>query len=237
MVSFASLFPGNGSLRPDSTVGGTETRAFAEAARHSARVRFLRKAIPIACGGALVVVFIARFLNPFAGLEGEVSVASTALQGSKLMMEHPKLSGFKKDSKAYEVTADAAIQDIRKPSIVELAKPVARIEMDKGSWANLSAVIGIYDTTTEKLRVDRDVLVKTDSGFEMRLLNADIDFKAGTVATADPADVVLPNGWVKSDRMNILDNGKVAVFEGNVRSEFRPSETPVADPVAAGAPR
>lgn len=241
MVSLASLRAGLMPARPGG--GGAAVpvsaaeRAFEEAERHTARVRFLRKAIPIACAAALLIVILARFLNPFSAVEGEISVSSTALQGSKLTMEQPKLSGFKKDAKAYEVTADAAVQDIKKPNIVELNHPVARIEMQKGTWARLAAEKGIYDATTEKLRVEEKVNVKTDTGFEMRLSDADIDFKAGTVVTLNPADVTLPNGWVKSDRMSIFDNGKSAVFEGNVKSEFTPADPPETAEPTTGAQR
>jgi lipopolysaccharide export system protein LptC len=194
--------------------------AFAEAARHSARVRFLRRAIPIGCAAAAGLIFIARFLNPFAAIDADVSVDNIALQGSKLTMEQPKLSGFKRDAKAYEVIADSAAQDIRTPNIVELVRPVARIEMQKGSWARLAAEKGVYDATTEKLKVETNVNVKTDSGMELRLKQADIEFKPGTLVSNDPVEVTLPNGWVKADRLNILDHGKSAVFEGNVKSEF-----------------
>ncbi len=198
--------------------------AFATAEAHSRRVRFLRRYIPVGCIIAVVLAMLGPLLNPFRAVNGDVSVSTVALQGSKLTMEQPKLSGFKKDAKAYEVVADSAVQDIKKPNIVELNKPVARIEMEKNSWARLSATFGIYDSTTEKLSVSDNVSVKTDTGMEMRLLKANIDFKAGTVLSEEPVEVDLSNGWVKSDKMQILDSGKVIVFEGRVRSEFREAD-------------
>lgn len=196
-------------------------RAFADAARHSRRVRFLRRAIPLAIFAAVGLAIFGRFLNPFNVLIPEVSVASVAVQNNKLTMEQPKLSGFKKDNKAYEVVAESASQDIRKPNIVELTAPVARIEMQKGSWARLSAIAGIYDSTAEKLVVTDKVSIKTDSGLDMRMRKADVDFKSGAMFSNEPVELDLPDGWVKSDTMRVVDNGKTILFEGRVRSEIR----------------
>lgn len=218
----ATGLSGNAAPGDGRTVAplATTEQAFAEAARHSARVRMLRKAIPMGCAAAIALVIVARFLNPFRVVVPDVAVSTVGLQGSKLTMEQPKVSGFKKDNTAYEVVADSAVQDLKKPNMVELNRPVARIEMQKGSFANMSAATGLYDSSREFLTVDTDVRFKTDTGMELKLRKAEIDLKKGTLTTNEAVDLTLPNGWVKSDRLQILDNGKTAIFEGNVKSEF-----------------
>lgn len=199
-------------------------RAFDEAMRHSRRVRFLRKAIPITIVGTLTLMLVARVYNPFRSSIPDVQVSSVGVSGSKLTMEMPKLSGFKKDNKAYEMTASAASQDIKSPSIVELTEPTARIEMQKGSWVRLTAAKGLYDTVTEKLHVNEKVTVRSDSGLDMRLREAKVDFKTGNMATDQPVEVDMPDGWVRSERMNVTENGKIIIFEGRVRSEFKAAQ-------------
>ena len=201
---------------------------FAEAERHSRRVRQLRRWIPIVCLAVVLLAVLGRYLNPFKAIPEEITMSSVALQGAKLTMEQPKVSGFKRDSKAYEMVAETATQDIRKPNVVDMKAPVARIEMDKGSWARMSARTGVYDSNTEKLAVTDNVQVRTDSGMEMRLIDADVDFKTGVVITAKPVEVDMPNGWIRSERMQITENGDKAVFEGRVRSEFRDVAPPAA---------
>ncbi len=44
-------------------------------------------------------------------------------------MEAPRVAGFTKDARPYEVTARAASQDITKPDIVELKEIRAKVEM------------------------------------------------------------------------------------------------------------
>jgi lipopolysaccharide export system protein LptC len=196
-------------------------RAFAAARRHSRLVRLLRKAIPLAIVGWVLWAFFGRLLIPLTTTPiPDVAVSTIGIQGSKLTMEQPKLSGFKKDNKGYEVVAEAATQDIKNPSIVELTKPVARIETQKGSWVRLSAGSGVYDSTTQKLVVSRDVNVKADNGLDMRMSEANVDFKTGGVVSNAPVAVDMPDGWVKASRMNVTDNGKTILFEGEVKSQF-----------------
>lgn len=197
-------------------------RAFADAHRHSRRVRFLRKAIPVVIVGWVFLAFFGRLLNPFRpGAMPEVSVSSVGIEGSKLTMEQPKLSGFKKDNKTYEMVAVTATQDVKNPTKVELKKPVARIEMQKGSFVRLSAGVGYYDSTTEKLIVQQGVTVNADNGLDMRMQEANVDFKSGTVESLKPVEVDMPDGWVKSETMRVTDNGKTIIFEGNVHSQFK----------------
>ena len=198
--------------------------AFEEAQRHSRRVHILRKGMPWAIAALFFVGIFGRLLNPFRTVEPEVEISSIGLQGTKVLMEQLKVSGFRKDNKAYEVVSDSASQDVKKSNVVEFRLPVARIEMSDDAWARLTANNGVYDATTEKMRVNEKVTVKTDRGFELRLSQADVDFKAGTMDSHEPAEMIVPNGWVKSETMKVSDNGKVVVFEGRVRSEFTNAE-------------
>ncbi|MCX4197717.1 hypothetical protein OMR07_21045 [Methylobacterium organophilum] len=100
-------------------VAAARTRAHARAYRHSGRVRAMRRLIPVVAGGA-VALLLAYLFNPFAAPLPGVSVGPVTLAGSKVRMENPRLSGFRQGTRGYEVTADAALQDVRKPSQIEL---------------------------------------------------------------------------------------------------------------------
>ncbi|GJD95915.1 lipopolysaccharide-assembly, LptC-related protein [Methylobacterium iners] len=206
------------------------TRAHARARNHSTRVRALRRLIPVAAGLSLAAVAAAVFLNPFANLPAEVSMGPVSLSGTKVRMESPKLSGFRKGERGYEVTASAALQDVRKPTIVELEAMKGRIDTDdKGGVAHLEAASGLFDTARESLKLDRDIRLWTDKGEEVRLSSAAIDFKAGTVSSRETVTVSVPTGQVTADSLDVVDNGRVISFVGNVRTVFNGS------PAAKGA--
>jgi lipopolysaccharide export system protein LptC len=184
--------------------------------RHSRRVRLLRKAIPMACLAAVAGPIVWGVISPFARSIADVKVGSVSVSGSKITMESPKLSGFKKDNKAYEVTADQAVQDIKVPSVVELNRLTARLEQDEKKFVRLTSDWGKFDQGADRLDLKGNVRVRTDNGQEADLLSAMVNVKS----------VRAPNGTISADRMQLRDNGKHAIFEGRVRSTIIPSEEP-----------
>ncbi|MGL5448541.1 MAG: LPS export ABC transporter periplasmic protein LptC [Rhabdaerophilum sp.] len=192
---------------------------FLAAARHSRRVRFLRRAIPWTCAAVVLFLLLRTMAGAFIGAPGGLS-AGLSIQDRKVVMEKPRLSGFKRDGSTYEMNAEKAIQDLKNPNLVEMVKLTARIQQGAQGWTNLSGNSGFYDSKIERLDVRGDVRVKTESGTEALLQDALIEFKAGTVITEKPVEVKMATGEVSANRMQVLDNGRKFVFEGNVRSEF-----------------
>lgn len=192
--------------------------AFLAAARHSRRVRFLRRAIPLGMALALTFLVARSFVGFLGGIDA--STEGVSIQGRKIVMEKPKLSGFKRDGRSYELTASTATQDLKTPNVVELDRLMARMQTGNDGWANLSGLRGVYDSKIERLEVDGGLTVKTETGLDARLKDAQIEFKAGTIITDKPVEVKMPQGEVEAERMQVLDNGRRLIFEGRVRSVF-----------------
>jgi lipopolysaccharide export system protein LptC len=202
--------------------GQADTARYRAAMRHSGRVRFLRRAIPI---GALLVVAGIAFLalvEPFRTLPAGLSVGPLSINGTKVTMELPKLTGFKKDNRPYEVNARWASQDVKNPTIIELRDIKARIAMQDKGMATVEAVSGIYNTNTETIVLRDDVRVKTEAGYDARLKSATIEFKTGSVVSTEPVTVVFGGGTIDSDAVEMQDNGARAVFIGRVRTIMKP---------------
>jgi lipopolysaccharide export system protein LptC len=201
------------------------SRVHARAHRHSAHVRWLRRLIPVVAGGATALL-LAHLINPFGAALPGVSLGPVTLAGSKVRMEHPRLSGFRKGTRAYEVTADAALQDVRKPSQIELEQMRGHIATDdQGGMARISAASGLFDSAREALDLKKDVRVWTDKGEEARLKTAAVVFKTGSIVSKDPVTVTTPKGTVDADGLDVVENGKVISFIGNVHVVIK-SDTP-----------
>ncbi len=201
---------------------------FARANRHSRRVRMLRRAIPIGCGLALLLPTLFVFFNPFKALDVNVSVGRITISGSKITMEAPKLTGYKKDNRAYVVNARSAAQDPHKPNLVELNDMIANIEMPNNGWAKVEAVFGLYDSQAEKIDLKTNVHVRTDTGYDVKTSEAMIEFKDGHVVVNQPVNVIMNTGTIDADSMEIIDNGKEITFTGHVVSNFqgKPDDAP-----------
>ena len=198
-------------------VAAARTRAHARAYRHSGRVRTLRLMIPVVAGGS-VALLLGYLFNPFAAQLPGVSVGPVTLAGSKVRMENPRLSGFRQGTRGYEVTADAALQDVRKPSQIELQQMRGHIATDdQGGIARLSAVSGLFDTAREALDLKDDIRIWTDKGEEVRLRSAAVAFKTGAISSQEPVTVSSPRATVKADTLDVVENGKRISFVGKVQ--------------------
>ena len=221
MVAPGTLASGTLALDP------RRARAHRAARRHSRSVRLMRRAIPVGAAGAVILV-AAAWLNPFADLGAGVSLGALSLQGTKIAMEHPRLSGFRKDDHGYEVTAQAAFQDVRKPFVIELqAMRGHAVTDDRGGRAHLEAATGLFDTRTETLELARDIRLRTDAGQEARLSSASVDLKAGTMRSAEPVTVTIPQGSIEASTLDVAQGGRTVSFVGNVHAVFQRGD---ADP-------
>lgn len=199
-------------------------KEFARAKRHTRLVRSLRVVIPLGCVVALALPVAWIFFNPVRLMGADVSMGAVTVSGSKITMQAPKLTGFKRDNRAYVVNAGSAVQDPRKPNLVELHQLSSDIELADNGWAKLEAKYGVYDSQTEQLQLDEQVHLRTNSGYDVRTATAKIAFKSGHVVSKDPVKVVMSTGTIDANSMEILDNGKEIIFDGHVVSVFRARE-------------
>lgn len=204
-------------LPADPPVAGVSAAAYRAALRHSARVRMLKRVIPLAALAAVVVVALVGILDPLRSIGG-LSLGPVSLSGSKITMDAPRLSGFRDGTQPYEVTAASATQDVKNPSIVELNSITGHVQLDGGGKAQINAASGVYDSQSEHLKLSGDVRVRTDSGYDVKLSSAAVDFKSGRVVSDEPVVVKISAGTISADRLDISDNGKHIVFEGQVRT-------------------
>ncbi len=198
--------------------------AFRDADRHSARVRFLRRVILVGSFGAIVAVVGIGMFDPFSRLPKNISAAHTGLDGTRITMEAPKLSGYRQDGRPYELHAATGVQDIRKPSIIELHEVDARFTLSDSSVAHLESPAGTFDNQRNFMTFPGQVQITTNSGYDIHLQSAEMDFKAGTVSSNDPVSVRMTRGMIAADRLSTTEGNQKITFDGNVQSTFDSSD-------------
>jgi lipopolysaccharide export system protein LptC len=220
------------ALRRDGRHGPDRSGAYAKAKRHSSRVRLLKFAIP---AGALVaggLVFAATMFKPFGDVSG-LSLGNVSLSGTKIAMENPRLTGFRKDNRPYEVTAKAAFQDVRKPGLIELKDVNAKLATDAaGTLANLVSASALFDTAKELLDLSQEIRITTSRGEEVLLRSASVDIKAGTVVSREPVKITTQNGTIEAEGVQVSENGRTVSFQGRVRTQFSRAAIEPSEPVA-----
>ena len=197
--------------------GGDMERRFRDALRHSQSVRNLRIAIPVASIVALVVVTLAVWLNPLR-LVGKLPAefGGLAIAGTKIMMEAPRMAGYTRDGRSYEMTAEHGAQDITKPDTVELTGIHGKVELEDKSVVDLSASRGIYDTKSETIALDQHIALVTTNGYRMRLKEAVVDTRMGHVVSNKPVEVQMTDGLLDSNTFEVVENGALLRFGGGV---------------------
>jgi lipopolysaccharide export system protein LptC len=205
---------------------GDSERAFRAARRHSRVVRILRVAIPLAVVLGFTGVFLVAYLNPLRMLAKlPADIGNLVVSGTKITMEKPHLSGFTRDARAYELSADAANQDLKKPDLIELRNIHAKLQMQDKSTLELTAAAGIYDSKSEIIKLD------LSSGYRGELSQAVIDVRKGHVLSEKPIVIEMLHGTLNANRLEIVDSGDLVRFEGGVKLNFTLSNaaTPPAE--------
>lgn len=193
-------------------------RVFRAAVRHSRHVRFLRVAVP---AGVVVVVIVGTaftlLLKPLGVLSGsEIDVGSLVVSGSKIMMQQPRLAGFTRDNRRYDMVAQAAAQDLTKPDMVELHGVRATMEMRDKVTFETTAKGGLYNTKTEQLTLSQDIVVTSSSGYQAFLNEAVLDVRAGKIVSDKPVEVKTATWTINANRMEVAESGDLMRFERGV---------------------
>jgi len=177
----------------------------------------LRVGIPLAVLLGLTGIFLISYLNPLRMLARlPINVGDLVVSGTKITMEQPRLSGFTRDARAYELSADAAKQDLTKPDVIELRNIRAKVQMQDKSTMEMSATTGFYDSKAETLKLDQNIVLSSSAGYRGQLSEALVDIRKGYVVSERPVAVEMLQGTLNASRLEIVDSGDLVRFDGGV---------------------
>ena len=216
-LTFASTMsePASDKFRP---IGRRDAdRMLRAAIRHSRFVRFLRVAIPTAIVAVLAGLIAVTFFNPLKLIANfPIDPGKVSLSGTKIVMELPRLNGFTGDGRPYELTARSAVQDVTNPQLLELSDLSAHVQQADGQKIDIQSVNGLYDTKAELLKLRDHIVLTTTSGYVAYLAEATAKIASGQIVSDSPVMVKLPNGTLTSKRLEVVDNGALLRFSGDV---------------------
>lgn len=196
----------------------SETAAQRAARRHSRLVRILRFAFPalgaLICAGmiGLIVVF-----NLLSGL----GASNVILTADGLVMDFPVLSGHDGD-KSYKVTARRAIQRLSDPRILDLEFIDADIVLGADEKAKVTSVKGIYNNSTETLKLYEGVQVDWSQGYKVDVTEVNIDMKSGAMKTSEPVAIRSDKGQLQGGDMDYDQDKGVVRFTNGVKMTIMP---------------
>jgi lipopolysaccharide export system protein LptC len=205
---------------------------FKAAHRHSARVRLFRRAAIAGSFLAITLIAAVAVLNPLRHMPGDISVGRAALDGTKITLDYPKISGVQTDGRPFEIKARSGTQDITASNIIELLGIDSKIGAADASTTWVSAARGIYDSLHDKMTLEGDIRIKSSTGYDIWLRTARVDFTTGGLVSEEPVRVILDGGTIAAKQMDVSDNGHKVSFGGEVTSMI---DTGAGKPEFAGA--
>jgi lipopolysaccharide export system protein LptC len=216
-----------GPLSLRASRGRGRRQAFAAARRHSRRVRWLRFLLPLLGLSAIGVFFVLTQIS----LPGDIDlgVARLSVTRNSIIMDSPRLTGFDRDGREYSLSADRAVQALASPDQVRLESIDARLAAAGHGAATIKAEAGDYDHGKSTLILHGDIVIDSAEGYALRMRDAHIDFKAGTLTSPNPVSVGYAGSEIVGQRFGVSQGGKVLLFEGGVRTILMPpkrTETP-----------
>jgi lipopolysaccharide export system protein LptC len=213
----------------DSRIASGRSRAFRSAARHSARVRWLRRLVVFsALATSVGVVWYSWFRTRDVG-DAHFSLDSIGISGDKVTMERPRLTGVRRDGRPYEVTADSGVQSPRDPNRTDLNNLAARLRLSDESEMRVLGEHGLYDAVAQTLELSGNVHIKGES-YDLAMTSGAMDFKTNALSSSEPVRLDFKGGWVRSDQMTMAPNGEQIVFIGHVQSQFESAPEDGAGP-------
>ena len=191
-------------------------RAFRSARRHSRLVRLLRITLLVVVVGMLAVAIQITWINPLRMLNKlPVNIDNLVVSGTQITMEKPRLAGFTHDARPYELSAEAAKQDLTKPDLVELHNLRATVHMQDQTVTLMTAATGFYNAKTETLKLEKDIRVSNNQ-YEGKLSEATVDIGKGNVLSEKPVTLKMLRGQLDANRLEILNSGDLVRFTNGV---------------------
>jgi lipopolysaccharide export system protein LptC len=197
---------------------GARARAFRHARRHSRHVWALRRALEISVVGAIVLFATIALYRTFGRALPGVSFEGIGIEGGRITMDRPRLTGARPGGGGYAITAIKAMQDAQHPGDIDLALIGGDITMPDREVSRLSADSGRYEGEGETLDLSGDVRM-TNSRYEIFLRSVHIEFKKGDYVSKEPVTVhILPDATITADSFLARDGGAEVRFQGRVRT-------------------
>jgi lipopolysaccharide export system protein LptC len=148
-----------------------------------------------------------------SGLSGmPVDVGSMVVSGTKIKMNQPRLAGVTRDNRRYDMVAQAAAQDLTKPDMVELQGVDATMEMRDKVIFKTSAKDGLYNTKTEQLTLNNNIVVTSSSGYQAFLNEAVVDVRASKIVSDKPVEVKTATWSISANHMEVTESGDLVRF-------------------------
>ena len=215
-IGASQVSPGNSYELPGIATKEEQRKAFGKAKRHTYAVKLLKWALPLASLGIIGLYLIPNGTTSIVP-DLPISIDSLGLSSKGLKMINPRYAGGNDKIGHYKIEAEYALQQISSTHVLELHKISGLIEQPNKKWTKLTANKGIYDTKTELMQLEGNILISSNQGMEAHMQSARINMKKQIIITDEPVQMKMNGNVINAASMNLDIAKKHVVFGGGVK--------------------
>jgi lipopolysaccharide export system protein LptC len=138
----------------------------------------------------------------------------------EITVSDSRFTGFDKNDQPFSISAKNAVQDENNSSRVLLVSVEAEIRRKTGQDVSIRSDQAIYDADSKTIDLEGDVRLSAKSGIVARMSAARVDIGQHRLRTEVPVHVVHPRAVIRSNGMEIGDDGARILFFNGVRARF-----------------
>lgn len=179
------------------------------------RVRFLRRALPVAAG-VLMLAVVGQVIWRGVRL---VMIPEDAPPASGVRMVNPVFTGESRDGSRYRVTARTGSRADGDALRIVLDRPMVNVSRAGGSTTSTTSDRGVFREDDMTLQLDGDVRVKDDVGNRLNFRSAVFDTRTGRISGRGVQSEVR-GAEVRSEQYTADEKSGRMVFKGKVRGRI-----------------
>lgn len=189
-----------------------ENRPRAEVHRYTKLIRSLKIILPLLALCIVAVLFTSNMFDNKAIAPDTIQEDVTPVAGTNQLV-NPRFDSVDEKNQPYTITAESALQNLKSERI-DLTKPLADIVLNSGQWLAVQSDKGVFNQKTQKLRLDENVHLYHDAGYQFSLQTVDIDLKANTAVSDTQVNGHGPMGTLDAKGLQANGETEQLVFIG-----------------------
>jgi lipopolysaccharide export system protein LptC len=174
------------------------------------------------------IIIYPFFRNGNEGMRFSLTGEQTIEKKGQEIVQHikkPKLYGIDKLNQRFNLSAEEAVQN--GVNSTTMNKLTGDIYLKDGGWVNILADTGDYDTSTKMLKMNGNVQIYSDNGYELHADRAEVNLDTSEAVGYDNVHFQGALGVIDSNIINIKKGGDVIQFSGGVHMTAFPEATAV----------
>jgi lipopolysaccharide export system protein LptC len=138
----------------------------------------------------------------------------------QLRVRQSSFTGFDRQQQPFSVTALNAIQDQQDRNKVRLVEVAAQMKRKTGEEIALSSQNALYDSSAKTIDLEGKVIITTAGGFTAKMETAKVNIDEHRLRSEVPVEVTTAQGTIRSNGMEIIDDGARILFFNGVKATF-----------------